>query len=318
MTIILSVVIADYALQVSDRLLTIKEATKHSSWDPESNKSVILLARDGLVDLAYSGQAHIAGARTDGWIAEVLSGQDLGANLSRPKFGLRVGGAGPDRFLAAHLAAVAEGLNHAEKAGDLTGKVAIDYVGFRWQNPNDLAWPVFGRITRDPTAGGYRMVMSKKRWGWESGRRYLFRATGFSEKPAQTLLRNRLAKVDVQSKEAVAATLIDILRSLPPDDPTVGRDCLVTTIQRSSPHVNIKFAPYDFGQISVVFTGRTVNVSAGYTPWIVAPELLAAPQVIAGMGSTGHCRGFDFMVEGPDPEGDLTIMSSQVRRQWRR
>jgi hypothetical protein len=159
------------------------------------------------------------------------------------------------------------------------------------------------------------MVMSRKRWGWESGRNFMFRASGRSEKQTQGLLRSRLSGV-VISKERAAAVLVDVLRSLPPHDPTVGKDCLVTTIQRSSPHVHIKYEPHDIRHVSVVFTGRTVTLPASYTPWIITPGLLAAPRVISGQSITHHSGGFNFVVEAPELGGDLTIMSSQQRRLW--
>ena len=47
MTIILSLVTAHYALQVSDRLFSLKSANQYDPRDPASNKSVILLGHDG-------------------------------------------------------------------------------------------------------------------------------------------------------------------------------------------------------------------------------------------------------------------------------
>jgi hypothetical protein len=160
------------------------------------------------------------------------------------------------------------------------------------------------------------MAMSRRRWGWESGRNCLFRASGRSYKVAQALLQNRLSSIDIGSKAEAAAALIDVLRSLPPQDPTVGKDCLVNTVQRTPPHVHIKYEPYDVRQVSVAFTGRTVTVPAAFTPWIITPSSLTAPQVIAGPGFTHQAGMFEFAVEGPDTEGGLWIMSSQPRRLW--
>jgi hypothetical protein len=54
-------------------------------------------------------------------------------------------------------------------------------------------------------------------------------------------MRLRLPTTALGDKDQAIATLIDILRSLPPDDNTVGKDCLVTRIQREPPHVHIKY-----------------------------------------------------------------------------
>jgi len=261
--------------------------------------------------MAYTGPAHISDAATDGWIAKTLAGKALGTTQSRPHFGLQLGGGVPDRFLAGHLTAIADRLNEVFKAEKVTTRLTIDYVGLRWQSPSEPAWPTVGQVAWDRAHGGYRLVMSRRRWGWESGRHFMFRASGRSQKRAQVLLRNRLPDV-VHSKERAAATLVDILRSLPPHDPTVGRDCLVTAIQRMSPHVHTRYEPYDARQVSAVFGGRSVAVPAAFTPWILTPGSIGAPMVITGSLVRQSC-GFDFSMEGPDPEGDLIIMSSQPR-----
>ena len=44
LTIILSLIHADYALQISDRLLTLEKDTQYQPWDQAANKSIVLLA----------------------------------------------------------------------------------------------------------------------------------------------------------------------------------------------------------------------------------------------------------------------------------
>ena len=302
---------ADYALQVSDRLVTVKDEGRYEPLDPVANKAVVLLARDGLISMAYAGTAHIANAVTDGWIARTLAGRPLGTNQVRPNFGHQLGRGVPDRFLTEHLTLVADRLSEALKSGKITNTLAIDYVGLRWQNPKDPAWPTVGKIAKDQSGGAYRAVMSRRRWGWESGRHFLFRALGRSQKKAQALLRSRLPDA-IRSKEQTAAALVEILRSLPPHDPTVGRDCLITTIQRGSPHVHTRYEPYDVRQASALLGGNTVTVPAAFTPWILTPDSIGAPLVISGT-FTQQSGGFEFLMEGPTSEGDFIIMSSQPR-----
>ncbi len=137
MTIILSVVTAAYAVQVSDRLLTQAEQDKagvrYEPWDEEANKSVIVLGRDGLFVLGYSGPAHIAGATTDGWIAEVIAGEDLGANKVHPDFGFRImSGTSTDRVLASRFPELASRLAQATQAGQLTDRFSGSSAGSAW------------------------------------------------------------------------------------------------------------------------------------------------------------------------------------------
>ena len=208
MTIILSLVTSYYSLQVSDRLLTVpKPGDRYEPWDPASNKSVIVLTRDGLISMSYTGPAFNSRTPMDGWIAEVITGEDL--ELRRPRargFGMRLGGAGPTEPLAVHLATVVDRLNRAGRIGKLDRTLSIDCVGLRWQSLRKPVWPVFARITWDKDRGGYaREGLSRRRGLWESGRHFLFRASGRSEQTAHAVLRNRLPNVDLQSPEPGSA-----------------------------------------------------------------------------------------------------------------
>jgi hypothetical protein len=159
------------------------------------------------------------------------------------------------------------------------------------------------------------MGMSPQRWGYES--RVFAGASVRSRQRAQRLLGDRFSGADFPSKEDTAAALIDILRSLPPQDPTVGRDCLITTIQAVPPHVRIKYEPYGVTQMSVEFnSGRSVTVEAACTPWIITPNHLFAPLAMNVPVIPFSSSGFDFRVEGPESTGDISIMSSQPRRLW--
>ena len=320
MTIILSVVTAEYAVQVSDRLLTQEVPNRagtpirYDPWDPTANKSVIVLGRDGLFTMGYSGPAHISGATTDGWIAEVVAGEELGANQVRPDFGaIRImNGSSADRVLATRFPELARRVDAADKAGKLTQRLSIDVVGLRWKDLDKLAWPAYGHIGWVEEQGRYMIGMSPQRWGYD--RKVFAGASGRSRRRAQALLKDRFDGADFPSKYDTAAALIDILRSLPPQDPTVGKDCLVTTIQSVPPHVHIKYEPFGVTQMSAAFkSGRTVTVEAASTPWIITPDRLLGPLAITE-SLPFSSSGFDFSLEGPESTGDFSFVSSQPRR----
>jgi hypothetical protein len=159
-TIILSLVTGEYAVQVSDRLLTRKWTTprvRYEPWDEAANKSVIVLGRDGLFSLGYSGPGHIADAPTDSWIAEVVAGEELGADQIRPDFGaMQISqGTSPDRVLATRFPELARRIDEAGRAGQLTQPLSIGFVGIRWKDLNKLAWPAYGRIGWDEDQARY-------------------------------------------------------------------------------------------------------------------------------------------------------------------
>jgi hypothetical protein len=320
-TIILSLVTGEYAVQVSDRLLTRKWTTprvRYEPWDEAANKSVIVLGRDGLFSLGYSGPGHIADAPTDSWIAEVVAGEELGADQIRPDFGaMQISqGTSTDRVLATRFPELARRIDEAGRAGQLTQPLSIGFVGIRWKDLNKLAWPAYGRIGWDEDQARYGYEMSPQRWGYGEGK-FVTGATGPSRNVAQKLLRERFSGTDLSNKEDTAAAMIEILRELPEEDPTVGRDCLVTTIQGVPPHVRIKYEPFGSTQMVVESaSGQAITVEAAVSPWIITPNHLIAPLAM-NMPVLGpfSSSGFDFVIEGPDSTSDdLLIMSSQPRR----
>jgi hypothetical protein len=321
-TIILSMVTSEYAVQVSDRLLT-QEVTdragvQYEPWDDAANKSIIVLGRDGLFAMGYSGPAHISGATTDGWIAEAISGEVLGANKVKPDFTFRIeNGTSTDRVLAVRFSELARRIDQADKAGQLTDRLSIDVVGIRWESLDKLAWPAYGRIGWDGDYARYGYGMSPQRWGYGSSGKIYIRALGHSQNVANKLLRERFSGADISSKEDTAAALIDILRSLPPQDPTVGRDCLVTTIQAVPPHVRVKYEPFGTTRMLVESSrGQTFTFEAAVSPWIITPDRLFAPLTMNGDAIPFSSSGFDFRIEGVESTGDLSIVSSQPRRLW--
>lgn len=314
-TIILSLVTGKYAVQVSDRLLTRKAGVRYEPWDDEANKSVIVLGRDGLFVLGHSGPAHIAGATTDGWIAEVIAGEDLGANKVHPDFAFSImSGTSTDRLLASRFPELARRLAQATQAGQLTDRLSIGFVGLRWKSLDKLAWPAYGRIGSDGSQ--YRYEMSPQRWGYEEGK-FCTGATGHSQTLAQRLLTERFSGADLSSKEDSAAAMIEILRSLPPQDPTVGRDCLVTTIQAVPPHVQVKYEQFGTTQMLVQSaSGQTMTFKAAWSPWIITPDRLVAPLAMNVPELAFSSSGFDFRIEGVESTGHLSIVGSQPRRLW--
>jgi hypothetical protein len=125
------------------------------------------------MSMGYSGPAFISRATTDGWIAEVLVGMDLGANRSRPNFGMQLGSGVPDRVIYTHLSTVTDSLNEAVAAQQVDHTLDIYGVGLCSSSLKKQAWPVMARIHWDRAKRCYAPAMSKRRWGWESGRSYL-------------------------------------------------------------------------------------------------------------------------------------------------
>jgi hypothetical protein len=131
------------------------------------------------------------------------------------------------------------------------------------------------------------------------------------------LLTERFSGADLSSQEESAAAMIEILRSIPSQDPTVGRDCLVTTIQAVPPHARMKYEPFGTTQMLVESAGgQTMTLEAAVSPWIITPDRLIAPLAMNVPEIPFSSSGFDFRIEGVESTSDLSIVSSQPRRLW--
>lgn len=93
MTLILSAHKRDAVVQASDRLVSqITVGRGLRPLDVVANKSVVYLASDAIVAIAFSGRAFLKNRRTDLWLTEVLTGMEFEEGGSIVFF---VGGHGP-------------------------------------------------------------------------------------------------------------------------------------------------------------------------------------------------------------------------------
>jgi hypothetical protein len=312
------VITADYALQVGDRLLTRVGRGHVEEWDLESNKSAILLATDGLVSMSYAGQAHMSGTTTDSWIAEVLQGGGRGDKKGPDRYAVQRGPGAPRNTLGKFLLTLVEALNAAVATRVLDRNVgfAMHFVGLRWRRRSNFAWPCYGEVYWSESHGAFRIRMSKRYWGWLDGLAEVMTLGGPSRHRARQLMIERFNLGDLADSHRTADVVVEVLRSLStPNDLTIGNDCLITTIRRTSPHVVVKYEPYAITHFQVATRTEVATVPACYTPWVVAPGLIAAPQTIVGSGWSFHLAGFDVLIDAPE-SGGIAAASSQKRRRW--
>ena len=71
MTLILSRIGYQAVLQISDRLITVD----HTQYDVEANKTIILVADDGVACVSYCGLAFLNGIPSDNFLAQSLTGK---------------------------------------------------------------------------------------------------------------------------------------------------------------------------------------------------------------------------------------------------
>ena len=79
MTLVLTARTGHFVIQASDRRVTLRnrQGSYIGEHDAEANKSLIYLADDGILSLAYTGPAYIGGKTTDHWLADTIRGEDF-------------------------------------------------------------------------------------------------------------------------------------------------------------------------------------------------------------------------------------------------
>jgi hypothetical protein len=77
MTLILNAATQGFIVHASDRLLTKRVGGKSRIHSDVENKSLIVLAKDAICIIGYSGAAYIGNVITDQWIASTITGLDL-------------------------------------------------------------------------------------------------------------------------------------------------------------------------------------------------------------------------------------------------
>lgn len=77
MTLIINAVTQRFVVHASDRLLTKQIAGKSCVHSDIENKSLIVVVKDAICIIGYTGIAYIGDVITDEWIASIITGQDL-------------------------------------------------------------------------------------------------------------------------------------------------------------------------------------------------------------------------------------------------
>jgi hypothetical protein len=155
MTLILAQVGSRWVVQVSDRLVSRVGDGTARPHDSDANKVVILVCKNGIVTIAYTGLSYIHGVPTDRWIAELLRGHKPKEFQGRPA--LQEVGRGPRANLdvGRQLLDLAGALTHLAARHPHWKQAPIQLLVTGWQwNRQGLCRPVGLKLSQDST-GAY-------------------------------------------------------------------------------------------------------------------------------------------------------------------
>jgi hypothetical protein len=322
MTLILSTLYPDGAVQVTDRLVSLERRSRPSEeFDALSNKNIVFLARDGLVTIGYTGLAYLDGVPTDRWLARKLamdeSLQDDGRGSMRQGFGV------PKRWFTVGeailtLAWALTDLYASMRTVSGLPSLELAIVGWQWK-ASRWQWnlarsrPVAWHINKDGAAKRFLASQLPRYWGWEKRPgefKFVDTPPRLSRETKRALLEE-LAKVG--SLALAAEVLRRTIREVAEYDAGVGRDCMSIRL----PH------PAKSRIVDIAFSSpepreRTDRLP-GYTPWVVAPDTVVSPTAVNAGSIEVFAGPFTFRFEGGQQplvrdDGIIVVFEPQPRR----
>ena len=317
MTLILSEITTNWALQVSDRLTTTVGGGQARPYDVRANKSVILEAANGIAAMSFTGLAYLERAPTDSWLAAKLNGEQYPFDPRTHDSGVRAGirraswpQMGPALMgVAAALTALASNDGRLREM-----PVAIAITGWLWYRRR--RWPrAFLAFVTPSNDGVYRVHWSPRQYGAFFHQMTL--PPGYLSAHEQSALGQRLGALGLVEAEN---ELIGTVRQVAARTRTVGADCMAIRISHPFEQeriVSARYAPNDDPGQNLARNPETPAFVA-YSPWVVGRHHLLAPMRMIGAATMWQLGPYSLRLEGPPtpamPPRGIAGFEAQQRR----
>jgi hypothetical protein len=271
MTLILARVSADFALQVTDRLVS--EQISGQPFDKVSNKNILFIATNAVVVLAFTGAAFIEGIPTDHWLAQQLAGIEIDP-FDPPA--LKADPHLHNRDLGRSLLTVRDRLNQLRAEENPNILVAIH--GWQWNSKRRLR-PLAGSIERNTTDQGYAVLYSQRHWYLDGAQTISSPVANFSPTELRRL------SVELRGKEAQDAQrcLVQTVRGVARRNPRVGPHCMSVLIPPpSNPNISVRY--YPAASISLPASQQLSRDESqkAFSPWVLSTNICCPPSELTG------------------------------------
>lgn len=263
-------------MQVSDRRVTQEVGSRVRILEPNANKNLVLVLKDAVVALGYSGRAELQGVRTDTWIAEKITGVPSfrqGGNIASWQQTLPH----EEDIRTTMLRLRMELADVCREMGPARYRVHIAAVGYRWSPKwpyvHQLLWEITPSPIGDETDYNYYRLQRDRRscrdciWVYPSG------DLGRS----WDRLKEAAEQVASKPKDAgsVERELSAVVRYRSGVSPYVGPDTM--TIGIAPPEKKDNLPPLVRIRYHAVDPEKHVGT---YSPWIIGPSLAVPPAVV--------------------------------------
>lgn len=318
MTLIFSEVTSRWALQVSDRLLSVSRTSGVQTFDCLSNKTVVLHARDGVASLSYTGLAYLRGIPTDTWIAQRLNGDEFPFEPDRDKFMSRTAmrrKQWPRLSLALNrLADSFTELASTPSVGLRKTPVLVAVSGWFWyrrKRPRP-----FIAIIAPANTGKYGVGWSPRRYGYYFLEMPL--PTGYVTAHERQELDTRLGSLDLpQAAEVLAETI----QTVAGRTETVGADCMAVSIPHPYSETRLITSRFIRNVHAVPSQPVTTPSFVAYSPWFIGPNQCIAPVQMIGCSLSMQLGIYTISLEGFTPPVDpetlpFSTIGPQVRKRF--
>ena len=308
MTLTLASAAWPFAIQVTDRLLTLQPTGE--PFDRDANKNIIFHSRDGVAAIAYSGIACVDDLPTDQWIVETITLEEWGRGEQRGS----LSGGLPKRWpkLGHAMRLIAEAFDEQCRRFPKTvgaGPFEVLAVGYqathsRWFRPITLSYQ------KEPGAAG--VLSSGPRW-------FRHPAGIIGVCPAANFGLLNLAALGAKTRvcegaEDVARAYVEAVQQAATQRATIGGDCISIEIDyptKRKPEVRVRFTPRPDRPEPDLHRTPAVSTALSFSPWIIGPEQSSAPMVFSTAGWLCHPLG-DYEVKMRGTDVTAPVVSGDV------
>jgi hypothetical protein len=168
--------------------------------------------------------------------------------------------------------------------------------------------------------GAYVIDRTPRYGWWERNGLYLSVVPASSSLPKgeESELGKQLARAKPDDAEQA---LVSAVRDVAKRDRTVGPHCMSVILPPPPARiVRTRYLPVTEGRAVIEDEQRRVEVPAAFSPWVIAPGVIARPSIIVGSGhemaADAFGDAFRIVIEAPEvPEGTGVVarLSSQRR-----